>query len=274
MSTPRRSFPRSWWTNRATRSIRSGSGNYGARPATGRDYDDPQGLARSVVRAIPRARSRQRRRERPRGHAQWVFRLFDGATNRDGPSWPTRTASRCASSSRPMRHGLHVLRDRTGGFTRHLSAGEVLEQVMFRARAAAPRRLFERGLHGHGRAVGELSRDDGRRTATARVSKSGCGTSHTFDVGGARPAMNAWPRQASAPPCASASTREQRVAQPTGHSSPLSHSNGCTSLSVLDEYTGRRQFEWAAHRRAHTIARGYRRTSSAKRVVASRRGTS
>ena len=102
---------------------------------------------------------------------KWLWRL----ARRRAPSRPssctTPTARRCACRARP------AARWRAGsappgqaGFERHLTAGEIVEQVVRAARrrpatAAAP---VERRVHGHGRAAGQLRPTCGRGRAPPR----------------------------------------------------------------------------------------------------------
>ena len=72
---------------------------------------------------------------------KWVFRLFDGATIETVLMGYEDRVTVCVSSQAGCAMGCTFCATGQAGFTRHLSAGEVLEQVMFAARAAAPRRL-------------------------------------------------------------------------------------------------------------------------------------
>jgi 23S rRNA (adenine2503-C2)-methyltransferase len=72
---------------------------------------------------------------------KWVFRLHDGATIETVLMGYEDRVTVCVSSQAGCGVGCTFCATGQAGFTRHLSAGEVLEQVMFAARAAAPRRL-------------------------------------------------------------------------------------------------------------------------------------
>ena len=72
---------------------------------------------------------------------KWVFRLFDGATIETVLMGYEDRVTVCVSSQAGCAMGCTFCATGQAGFTRHLSAGEVLEQVMFASRAAAPRRL-------------------------------------------------------------------------------------------------------------------------------------
>ena len=72
---------------------------------------------------------------------KWVFRLHDGATIETVLMGYDDRVTVCVSSQAGCAMGCTFCATGQAGFSRHLSAGEVLEQVMFAARAAAPRRL-------------------------------------------------------------------------------------------------------------------------------------
>ena len=72
---------------------------------------------------------------------KWVFRLHDGSTIETVLMSYEDRVTVCVSSQAGCAMGCTFCATGQAGFTRHLSAGEVLEQVMFAARAAAPRRL-------------------------------------------------------------------------------------------------------------------------------------
>ena len=72
---------------------------------------------------------------------KWVFRLADGATIETVLMAYDDRVTVCVSSQAGCAMGCTFCATGQAGFTRHLTAGEVLEQVMFAARAAAPRRL-------------------------------------------------------------------------------------------------------------------------------------
>lgn len=72
---------------------------------------------------------------------KWVFQLHDGATIETVLMSYRDRVTVCVSSQAGCAMGCTFCATGQAGFTRQLSAGEVLEQVMFGARAAAPRRL-------------------------------------------------------------------------------------------------------------------------------------
>ena len=72
---------------------------------------------------------------------KWVFRLADGSTIETVLMGYEDRVTVCVSSQAGCAMGCTFCATGQAGFTRHLTAGEVIEQVMFAARAAAPRRL-------------------------------------------------------------------------------------------------------------------------------------
>ncbi len=72
---------------------------------------------------------------------KWVFRLHDGSTIETVLMNYEDRVTVCVSSQAGCAMGCTFCATGQAGFTRHLSTGEVLEQVMYAARAAAPRRL-------------------------------------------------------------------------------------------------------------------------------------
>ena len=113
-----------------------------------------QGLAVEDITTVPRAlRQRLARDFAPalevaddvtsdRGTTRkWVFRLHDGATIETVLMNYADRVTVCVSSQAGCAMGCTFCATGQAGFTRQLSVGEVLEQVMFAVRAAAPRRL-------------------------------------------------------------------------------------------------------------------------------------
>ncbi len=72
---------------------------------------------------------------------KWVFRLHDGATIETVLMNYADRVTVCVSSQAGCAMGCTFCATGQAGFSRQLSVGEVVEQVMFAARAAAPRRL-------------------------------------------------------------------------------------------------------------------------------------
>ena len=72
---------------------------------------------------------------------KWVFRLVDGSTIETVLMGYQDRVTVCVSSQAGCAMGCTFCATGQAGFTRHLTAGEVIAQVMFAVRAAAPRRL-------------------------------------------------------------------------------------------------------------------------------------
>src|SRR5487761_2559393 len=72
---------------------------------------------------------------------KWVFRLSDGATIETVLMNYDDRVTVCVSSQAGCAMGCTFCATGQAGFSRQLSIGEVIEQVMFASRAAAPRRL-------------------------------------------------------------------------------------------------------------------------------------
>lgn len=72
---------------------------------------------------------------------KWVFALHDGATIETVLMTYDDRVTVCVSSQAGCAMGCTFCATGQAGFTRHLTTGEVLEQVMFAVRAAEPRRL-------------------------------------------------------------------------------------------------------------------------------------
>ncbi len=72
---------------------------------------------------------------------KWVFALDDGATVETVLMAYDDRVTVCISTQAGCAMGCTFCATGQAGFTRHLSVGEVVEQVVFAARAAAPRRL-------------------------------------------------------------------------------------------------------------------------------------
>jgi 23S rRNA (adenine2503-C2)-methyltransferase len=72
---------------------------------------------------------------------KWVFRLHDGATIETVLMSYADRVTVCVSSQAGCAMGCTFCATGQAGFARQLGIGEVIEQVMFAARAAAPRRL-------------------------------------------------------------------------------------------------------------------------------------
>ena len=72
---------------------------------------------------------------------KWVFRLHDGATIESVLMRYADRVTVCVSSQAGCAMGCTFCATGQAGYSRQLTPGEVIEQVMFASRAAAPRRL-------------------------------------------------------------------------------------------------------------------------------------
>jgi 23S rRNA (adenine2503-C2)-methyltransferase len=112
----------------------------------GRDLADittvPKTLRQHLMEQFPSALEVANDVSSDRGATRkWVFRLHDGATIETVLMSYTDRVTVCVSSQAGCAMGCTFCATGQAGFTRQLSVGEVIEQVMFAARYAAPRRL-------------------------------------------------------------------------------------------------------------------------------------
>lgn len=102
----------------------------------------PKALRERLARELPPALEVANDVTSDRGSTRkWVFRLHDGATIETVLMNYTDRVTVCVSSQAGCAMGCTFCATGQAGFTRQLSVGEVVEQVMFAAREAAPRRL-------------------------------------------------------------------------------------------------------------------------------------
>mmetsp|Transcript_16129 Transcript_16129/g.48486 ORF Transcript_16129/g.48486 Transcript_16129/m.48486 type:complete len:577 (-) Transcript_16129:42-1772(-) len=140
----------------------------GARPHGRRDDCGRRRRARVAARRDDQARVRAARR---RGHRVRAHAVRG------------RPADRVHLEPGGLRHGLHVLRNGPDGFFqaphvgRNLRAGRaVFQRIEEKGRAPV-----QRGLHGHGRAFGELRERHGRRAAHQRRAGGRRAAHHNLD---------------------------------------------------------------------------------------------
>jgi len=100
---------------------------------------------------------------------KWVFALHDGATIETVLMTYEDRVTVCVSSQAGCAMGCTFCATGQAGFSRQLSVGEVLEQVMFAVRAAAPRRLSNVVFMGMGEPL-----------ANYRVTVSALGRLHDY----------------------------------------------------------------------------------------------
>ena len=105
-----------------------------------------------------------------------LWRLFDGALVESVlMRYPDRVTM-CVSSQAGCGMACPFCATGQGGLQRNMSTAEIVEQVVAGARVAGPRRGagrprpgLQRGVHGHGRADGQLQGRDRRRTPAHRA---------------------------------------------------------------------------------------------------------
>jgi len=178
---------------------------------------------------------------------KWVFRLADGATIETVLMGYKDRVTVCVSSQAGCAMGCTFCATGQAGFTRHLTTGEVVEQVMFAARRAAPRRLSNVVFMGMGEPLANYR-------VTAEVVRRlheyrGLSARHlTVSTVGVAPAIERLARQglpltlAVSLHAANDATRDELV--PLNRRYPLQrlHEACATWVAV----TGRRlSFEWA-----------------------------
>ena len=182
-STPRKSWPNSWSTSRATASTRSGTGSGTRRQALDEITTIPKALRASPGRAVPaESRGRQRRAERPGRDAEVGLSTARRRHDRDGPHGLRGPGDGVRVQSQAgCAMGCTFCATGQAGFTRHLTSGEVLEQVMFAARAAAPRRLSNVVFMGMGEPLANYLVTMDVVRSTARVPRTVGASPHRVD---------------------------------------------------------------------------------------------
>ena len=102
----------------------------------------PLGLRRRLADQLPPALSERRRRASADGRTlKWLWGLADGAQVETVLMHYDRRTTVCVSSQAGCAMRCEFCATGQGGFARHLTSGEILEQVLAAARAAAPRRV-------------------------------------------------------------------------------------------------------------------------------------
>ena len=100
---------------------------------------------------------------------KWLWRLADGVLDRDGAHALPRPDHGVRQHAGRLRDGLRVLRHRPGRLRPAPDApARSSSRSSRRPTGPGPRRLSQRGVHGHGRAAGQLRRDVGRGRAAPR----------------------------------------------------------------------------------------------------------
>ena len=139
-------------------------------PPPGRDDQPAPGPARPPRRQPCRRRCAWPRNRSPTDGqtVKWLWALADGARVETVLMHYPDRATVCVSSQAGCAMGCSFCATGQAGFTRHLSTGEIVEQVVAARRAAQPVPAVERRVHGDGRAAGQLRPGVGRRRATPR----------------------------------------------------------------------------------------------------------
>ena len=89
---------------------------------------------------------------------KWLWSLSDGARVETVlMDYPDRVTV-CVSSQAGCAMGCQFCATGQAGFTRHLTTGEIVEQVVAATRAAQPAPAVQRGVHGDGRALANYDR--------------------------------------------------------------------------------------------------------------------
>ena len=144
-------------------------------PPAGRD--DQPAPRRSATASTPPCRRRcswRPSRSSDGGQTvKWLWALADGARVETVLMHYPDRATVCVSSQAGCAMGCTFCATGQAGFTRHLSTGEIVEQVVAARRAAQPVPAVQRGVHGHGRAAGQLRPGlGGDRAAPRRLGLS------------------------------------------------------------------------------------------------------
>jgi len=121
--------------------------------------DLPAALRTRLATALPPALTERRRQEADDGETvKWLFDLGDGASVETVlMAYPDRVTA-CVSSQAGCAMGCTFCATGQAGFTRHLSVGEIVEQVVAATRAARPRRLTNVVFMGMGEPLANYDR--------------------------------------------------------------------------------------------------------------------
>ena len=119
----------------------------------------PAALRRALGEALPPALREESRRTADRGQTtKWLWALADGARVETVlMHYPDRVTA-CVSTQAGCAMACQFCATGQGGFRRHLSEGEIVEQVVNAARAARPRRLSNVVFMGMGEPLANYDR--------------------------------------------------------------------------------------------------------------------
>jgi 23S rRNA (adenine2503-C2)-methyltransferase len=119
----------------------------------------PRGLRSALAGALGRALQEQSRLSSPDGQTvKWLWRLPDGARVETVLMLYPGRATACVSSQAGCAMGCTFCATGQAGFTRNLSAGEIVEQVVAARAAALPRRLSNVVFMGMGEPLANYQR--------------------------------------------------------------------------------------------------------------------
>ena len=132
-------------------------GLYRRRLLPGDMTDLPLALRRDLAQMLPGALEERDRRTSADGRTvKWSWTLPDGALVETVLMHYGRRSTVCVSSQAGCAMRCSFCATGQAGFTRHLSAGEIVEQVMAASRAARPRRLSNVVFMGMGEPLANL----------------------------------------------------------------------------------------------------------------------
>ncbi|MBO0730016.1 MAG: 23S rRNA (adenine(2503)-C(2))-methyltransferase RlmN [Acidimicrobiaceae bacterium] len=118
----------------------------------------PSGLRNRLAAALPPALSELARLRSKDGTVKWLWALHDGAQVETVLMPYADRATVCVSSQAGCAMGCQFCATGQGGFRRHLTAGEILEQVAAARREAAPRRVTNVVFMGMGEPLANYDR--------------------------------------------------------------------------------------------------------------------
>ncbi len=137
--------------------------------------DLPLALRHSLAAALPPALEPVAERSADDGQTvKWSFRLHDGAEVETVLMHYPGRSTVCVSSQAGCAMACSFCATGQSGFRRHLTSGEILEQVAVAVRAAAAPPALQHRLHGDGRAAGQFRQPVvGGRTHPRRLRARG-----------------------------------------------------------------------------------------------------
>ncbi len=154
----RRGVARSWKASRRTGRGRSGRASTAGRSVPSQMTSLP-GTLRQRLALVPPALKEVARRSADRGDTvKWLFELHDGLSIETVLMRYGRRATVCVSSQAGCAMACSFCATGQMGFARHLSVGEIVEQVVIARREALPRRLSNVVFMGMGEPLANYDR--------------------------------------------------------------------------------------------------------------------